>query len=82
MDQCFQIQQIRADFELSTLIVESQSVVNVCRDANDNFLLALAKDADADFLLTGDSDLLVLEIFRGTKICTIRDFIERYFTRQ
>jgi len=50
------------------------SSVTICRDAKDNFLLSLAKDSKADFLLTGDNDLLVLKSFDGTQIITIRDF--------
>src|SRR5258708_15368152 len=34
--------------------------VTICRDPKDNFLLALAIDGEAEFLLTGDQDLLVL----------------------
>ena len=35
-----------------------KSTVSICRDPNDNFLLALAKDGKANYLLTGDNDLL------------------------
>ena len=44
------------------------TVVDVCRDPKDNFLLALCHDGQADFLLTGDQDLLVLEQFGHTRI--------------
>lgn len=44
------------------------STVQVCRDANDNFLLALCQDAAADILISGDKDLLVLENFGSTRI--------------
>jgi predicted nucleic acid-binding protein len=37
--------------------------------------LALAKDGKADYLLTGDKDLLDLEKFGRTKIKTIINFI-------
>ncbi|SMD34872.1 hypothetical protein SAMN04488029_2224 [Reichenbachiella faecimaris] len=50
------------------------SKVNVCRDPNDDFLLALAKDAKADFLITGDKDLLTLKVFEKTKIVTFQAF--------
>ena len=50
------------------------SSVTLCRDAKDNFLLSLAKDAKADYLLTGDNDLLVLKTFDLTKIVTIAEF--------
>jgi predicted nucleic acid-binding protein len=50
--------------------------VDVCRDPKDNFLLALAVDSGADFLLTGDKDLLVLKIYNNTIITTIGDFLQ------
>ena len=41
--------------------VEVKSKITTCRDEKDNFLLALAVDGNADFLITGDEDLLVLK---------------------
>ncbi len=57
-------------------LIKVESVVTICRDIKDNFLLALAKDGNADYLLTGDKDLLVLQKFGKTKITTIANFIE------
>lgn len=57
------------------LFIDIQSVVTICRDPKDNYLLALVKDAKADFLTTGDQDLLVLKSFEGTEIITYRDFL-------
>jgi len=50
------------------------SSVSCCRDEKDNFLLSLAKDAEAHYLLTGDKDLLILKTFDKTQIITIADF--------
>jgi len=50
------------------------SNVDICRDSKDNFLLSLAKDSKADYLLTGDSDLLDLKKFGKTKIFTATEF--------
>ena len=50
--------------------------VTICRDAKDNFLLALAKAAGADFLITRDDDLLVLKQFEKTSIVTLPQFLE------
>jgi putative PIN family toxin of toxin-antitoxin system len=58
-----------------SLLVESRSEVVACRDPKDNFLLAIAKDSQADFLITGDQDLLVLSTFETTRIVTYRDFL-------
>lgn len=49
--------------------------VKVCRDPKDDFLLALAKDGNADFLVTGDLDLLDLQTFDKTKIVILSDFL-------
>jgi hypothetical protein len=57
-------------------VVEVRSKVDVCRDPNDNFLLALCKDGFADYLLTGDKDLLELERFGKTRIMTISAFVK------
>ncbi len=57
--------------EECALFYEVATTVSVCRDEKDNFLLALAKESRADYLLTGDKDLLVLEKFEQTNIITI-----------
>lgn len=43
--------------------------------SKDDFLLALARDADADYLISGDADLLTLGQFGRTKIMKLPDFI-------
>jgi uncharacterized protein len=62
-------------FEPFIDFIEVESIITICRDPKDNFLLALAKDGKADFLLTGDKDLLGLKKFGNTKIKTITAFI-------
>lgn len=57
-------------------VVEVTSDVKICRDIKDNFLLNLAIDSRADFLITGDADLLVLEEIRSTKIISITQLPE------
>jgi uncharacterized protein len=56
--------------------VNPRSKVTVCRDPKDNFLLSLSIDGQADFLLTGDNDLLDLEKFGETSIITISEFLK------
>ncbi len=59
-----------------TIILNPQSKVEICRDPDDNFLLSLCKDADIDYLITGDKDLLVLNPFKKTKIVTLSEFMD------
>ncbi len=56
------------------LSIELKSKVSICRDSKDNYLLALAKDSQADFLITGDNDLLILKQFESTKIVIYQVF--------
>ena len=63
-------------FEPFIDLVEVKSVVSVCRDPKDNFLLELAKDSKADYILTGDKDLLAIAKFGKTKIMTVTSFLE------
>ena len=56
--------------------IKVQTKIEVCRDPKDNFLLSLSVDGNADFLLTGDKDLLDLIKFGETTIITISEFLK------
>ena len=58
-------------------LIKVKSTVQVCRDPKDDFLLALAKDGRANYVLTGDKDLLVFGRYGRTQILTIADFISK-----
>lgn len=55
-------------------LIEVKSNIKICRDLKDNFLLSLSADSQADFLITGDNDLLEIKEFGKTKILTITNF--------
>ena len=57
-------------------LVAVTTSVSICRDAKDNFLLDLAIDSKADYLVTGDSDLLELKEIQKTKIVIFSLFID------
>jgi putative PIN family toxin of toxin-antitoxin system len=48
----------------------------VCRDKDDDWVLATALAGGAEILVSGDKDLLVLKEFQGIKIFSPRRFIE------
>jgi putative PIN family toxin of toxin-antitoxin system len=53
--------------------------VSVSPDTNDDFLLAIAQAAAADFLVTGDkSDLLALGAHGRTRIVSARQMVELF----
>ena len=62
-ESSFEVQQLK-DF-----------LVQACRDPNDDKFLSLAKQIDADFIITLDEDLLVLKIINKSKIVTPAKFL-------
>lgn len=76
-----EVQILLKVFNVYGIEIKSTSNLKLCRDEKDNFLLNLAIDGNADYLLTGDKDLLVLEKIEKTKILTYSEFkreIEKY----
>ena len=46
----------------------------ICRDPHDDKFLSLAASGRADYLITGDQDLLVLRSFEKVRIVTVSEF--------
>jgi len=59
---------------IHSVVRPSQSGQSVCRDPDGDAILACALEAKADYLVTGDEDLLELKAFKGIRIVTPRDF--------
>jgi putative PIN family toxin of toxin-antitoxin system len=62
--------------EEATVVKPKPLAKPVCRDSDDDEVLATAIAAEAEIILTGDKDLLVLKEFQGVKIFSPRRFIE------
>jgi putative PIN family toxin of toxin-antitoxin system len=61
--------------EMRTVVVPTPSVdVSQLRDPKDAIFLAVAIAASADFLVTGDNDLLQAKALVQTQIVTVADF--------
>lgn len=58
-----------------TVVITQQTISSGLRDANDLYLLSLADTVEADYILTGDKDLLILQSHNQTKIVTYNDFV-------
>jgi putative PIN family toxin of toxin-antitoxin system len=58
-------------------LVEIEESINICRDPKDDKFLELAFSGKADFIVTGDQDLLVLNPFRNIEIITANVFLSR-----
>jgi putative PIN family toxin of toxin-antitoxin system len=75
----FSTEQVESALEIvidSSRFVEVNSTINFYCDPKDNFLLALASDSDADYLVTGDHDLLTIGKINRTEIVTLTDFLK------
>lgn len=58
------------------ILINVTSQNAICRDKKDNFLLNLAIDSEADYLVSGDNDLLTIKIIEKTKIITIKELVK------
>lgn len=57
--------------------VEVNEEIQKSRDPDDDKFLALAVEAEAECIVSGDKDLLVLKSIRGTPILTADEFLRR-----
>ena len=71
--------EIISRFRATALIVEAPaiSVPSGLRDPEDIHVLACARGACADAIVTGDKDLLTMETFEGIPILTVREALEK-----
>ena len=56
-------------------LVEITESIQACRDPKDDQVLELVVCGRADWIITGDADLLVLDPFSGIRIVTPTDFL-------
>lgn len=68
--------------EISAIVSQAASkrlhklgpIPNICRDPNDDMIIACAIDAAADYIVTGDEDLLILKRYQDIAIINPRNF--------
>lgn len=73
--ESLQVEIIETIFNFSK-IVEVREFVNIIKDdSEDNKVLECAISAESEFIITGDSHLLMLENFRGMEILTPDNFL-------
>jgi len=68
---------------ITQLIDEAQFITpqkkfDICRDAKDNVFLDVAVEAQVDFLISGDDDLLVLKEVEGIPMLTAREALNLF----
>lgn len=68
-------------FEEKAEIIKCTTKLNLCRDLKDNYLINLAVDSKADYLITGDSDLLILNTIQNTQIINYKNFETQFLVK-
>lgn len=71
-------QEIFDRFLSEVELVGTETVVDVCRDPDDNKFIACAVDAKAIYIVSGDKDLLTVGNYDEIEIVTATEFYERY----
>ena len=68
--------QFIAKFFDDVEIIEIVETVIACRDRKDDKFLELAVNGKADYIITGDQDLLVLHPFRNIEIISVSESLK------
>lgn len=67
-----------AKLKLECELVNIVENIKVCRDEKDDKFLELAVNGKANFIITGDEDLLILNPFRNIEIINVNEFLNRF----
>lgn len=73
-------QMLRNYQKLATTVTARRLAQQVSRDADDDAVLACALAAQADLIVSGDDDLLVLKQFQGMRIVTAAQAVKSFTT--
>ena len=68
-------QEFIEDLTENAQFIDVTEQINECRDPKDNKYLELALSGQAECIVTGDDDLLVLNPWRGIEILTVQEFL-------
>jgi putative PIN family toxin of toxin-antitoxin system len=60
----------------SSVLVEGKQSLRICRDPADDKFVVAALEAKADYIVTGDADLLDVGKYQGCEIVTPRRFLQ------
>ncbi len=71
------IRKLLTFFDSYGKLISISSSITICRDYKDNFLLNLAIDGKADFLVSGDDDLLCLKKIENIPIVTFNQLLSK-----
>lgn len=72
-----QVAETLADYLGFLRIIQiPKALAGVCRDSEDNMVLECALEGGAQYIVSGDKDLLELKEFRGIRIVRASEFLD------
>ena len=71
-----EVESLLSFLRLKGTLFEPAEDIHFCRDEEDDYLLALAVEAKAHYLVTGDKDLLVIKKIASCRIVDVKTFEE------
>ena len=71
-----EVESLLSFLRLKGILFEQSQDIHICRDEEDDYLLALAVEAKAHYLVTGDKDLLVIKKITSCRIVDVKTFEE------
>lgn len=71
-----EVESLLSFLRLKGILFELSQDIHICRDEEDDYLLALAVEAKAHYLVTGDKGLLVIKKITSCRIVDVKTFEE------
>lgn len=71
-----QVTTVLSNQSAFSIVNPTSELPTVCRDADDNNILQLSESVKADYIVTGDKDLLVLEKYKHAYILSPKQFLD------
>lgn len=62
-------------YAMIEVVSDSQEIPSIVRDSDDDVVLACAVAGQAEYIVTGDKDLLILKSYQGIKIMLAAEFL-------
>lgn len=60
-------------------MTEERTKVRICRDPDDDKFISCAIDTECLYIVSGDKDLLEIEMYKDVKILTVSNFLENVY---
>ena len=67
-----------AEIALKATFYIPKTKLDIISDKDDNMILELAEEANADFIITGNTNDFTINLYKSTRIVTPKEYWEQY----